>query len=670
MQGFVQKSGRARTSRVSPAHLNALPRLTPPPPLPPTLPGGQEKYEVVIVGSGPAGIFASVLLARYGVTSLLTVDEKHSQAEIGHADGLQPRTLEVLQSLDLAHELLTQGCQFHEVGFWNAGPGNKGIVRTNRVPNISVPARFPHEITIHQGRIVKILNEDLERNGGRVQLGWKVIGFEIDEPAEEGGFPVVVRMIRAGKEGNGEERVVRCKYLFGADGARSVVRQGMGLQLEGDHTDHVWGVMDTVVKTPFPDIRRKCAIHSPEGSIMIIPRERISPKQAITRIYCQIEGEVERDQDVNKFRRKTDKPAIGDIKRIARERRKKTSAQQIQSQTKKVLSPYSIEFGEVEWWAAYQIGQRISPRFSQSDCHGTLRVHIAGDACHTHSPKAGQGMNVSMMDAYNFSWKVAHVLNGLTPPNVDLLSTYQYERLDIARQLIDFDRGFSKMFSGRIGDDHGLTHEQFQDAYAKMCGFTSGCGIEYQEGILVKNGRGPLKERGREVEYLTPGRRTVNAKVMRFCDGNPRDIQDDLPSTARYRILTLLPTSFKHSPDKYADLLTNLTSRIPSAFPPSMVEVLIFFPGERENLEWVDFPSSVKEESEWLVFGDGFRELYAAWGVHEEVGALAVVRPDGYVGAVAAVNEVAVVENWLGRVLAKVGTLGVRVPGSMQRSRP
>ncbi|RPA99875.1 hypothetical protein L873DRAFT_1682487 [Choiromyces venosus 120613-1] len=655
MPVFIQPLGRNHNPRISPAHLNVLPRLTPPPPPLPAPPGEQEKYEVVIVGSGPAGILSSVLLARYGITSVLTVDDKPSLTDVGQADGLQPRTLEVLQSLDLAHELLTQGCQFHEVGFWNPGPGNKGIVRTNWVPNISVPARFPHEVTIHQGRIERILNEDLEKNGGRVQRGWRVVSFVIEAPVEERGFLVVVKMVKTGAEGKEKKRVVRCKYLLGADGARSVVREGMGLKLEGDHTDHVWGVMDTVVKTTFPDVRKKCAIHSPEGSIMIIPRERISAKQAITRIYCQMEGEVEKDPDLDNVEKNTDISAILDSKRAARERRGKISAQRIQLQTEKVLAPYSIEFGEADWWAAYQIGQRVSPRFSQSDSHGTLRVHIAGDACHTHSPKSGQGMNVSMMDAYNFSWKLAHALNGLAPPDFDLLATYQHERLDIAWQLINFDREFSKMFSGRIGDDHGLTHEQFQDAYVKMCGFTSGCGIGYQEGRLVKNGRGSLKERGREDEYLTPGRRVVGAKVLRFCDANPRDIQDeDLPSTARYRILALLPTSFKNSPEKYADILTNLTSTIPSTFPPSMIEVLIFFPGERESLEWTDFPPCVREESEWLVFGDKFREVYAAWGVDEGVGALAAVRPDGYVGVVAGLSEVSVVENWLGGVLAKV----------------
>lgn len=177
----------------------------------------------------------SVLLARYGITSVLTVDEKLAQVHAGQADGIQPRTLEVLQSLDLAHEVLTQGCQLHEVGFWNPSEDGKGIVRTAFVQDVSVPTRYPHELTIHQGRIERILNEDLEKNGNRVQRGWKVDGWEFDYADAE--FPVLVKM--RGEEG---ERVVRAKYLVGADGAHSVVREGMGLELVGDHTDHVWWV--------------------------------------------------------------------------------------------------------------------------------------------------------------------------------------------------------------------------------------------------------------------------------------------------------------------------------------------------------------------------------------------------------------------------------------------
>jgi phenol 2-monooxygenase len=180
---------------------------------------------------------SSVLLARYGVTSVLTVDSKPTSLKSGQADGLQPRTLEVLQSLDLAHEVLAQGCQMHEVGFWNPSEDGKGIIRTAFVPDVSVPARYPHEITIHQGRIERILNQDLEAHGNAVQGGWTVIGFSVDETTGE--FPVTVDMVRTKGHGEGSRRV-RCKYLVGCDGAHSVIREGMGLKLVGDHTDHIW----------------------------------------------------------------------------------------------------------------------------------------------------------------------------------------------------------------------------------------------------------------------------------------------------------------------------------------------------------------------------------------------------------------------------------------------
>lgn len=628
----------------------------------------------------------SVLLARYGITSVLTVDSKPQQVRAGQADGIQPRTLEVLQSLDLAHEVLTQGCQMHEVGFWNPSEDGKGIVRTSFVPDVNVPARYPHEITIHQGRIERIFNEDLGKNGGRVQRGWKVLGWRFDYG--NGEFPVVVEMRGEG----GEERVVRAKYLVGADGAHSVVREGMGLKLVGDHTDHVWwvaflfwrdgsnghesdmyvndrGVVDAVVKTDFPDIRKRCAIvslhqtpsshiqsntntliqHSNTGSIMIIPRERISGNKVLTRIYCQMEDEVERDPSITNETTPAEPPDVAeppnveDTKKQAKKRREKVSLERITTQTKKVLSPYKIEFGDVDWWAAYQIGQRTTPKFSLPDTHDVLRVHIAGDACHTHSPKAGQGMNVSMMDAYNLSWKLAHAINGLVPSPNDLLATYELERLDIARQLIEFDTKFSSMFSGKIGDGvTGLTHEQFVEVFSTGSGFTSGCGVQYAEGLLVfKEPEVGVLRTGipQDSGLLVPGRRLLNVKTKRFADANPRDIHDDIPSTGRYRIVVLLPVQFKTNSAAFEGLLEALVDTVPGYFAQGAVETVVVFPGERGNLEWGDFPECVRERSEWLVLGDCFGEAYKKWGVDEEKGAVTVVRPDGYVGVVAGVEE-------------------------------
>src|SRR5262249_59037325 len=115
----------------------------------------------------------------------------------------------------------------------------------------------------------------------------------------------------------------------------------------------------------------------------------------------------------------------------------------------RILHPYSVEVRHVGWWSVYQIVQRLCDAFDDvpvAERPGRLpRVFIAGDACHTHSAKAGQGMNVSMADTWNLGWKLAAVLRGTARP--ELLHTYSAERQKVAQELIDFDREFARMFS-------------------------------------------------------------------------------------------------------------------------------------------------------------------------------------------------------------------------------
>lgn len=73
-----------------------------------------------------------------------------------------------------------------------------------------------------------------------------------------------------------------------------------------------------------------------------------------------------------------------------------------------IFHPFIMEISETYWWSAYAIGQRLADHFSKEN-----RIFLTGDACHTHSPKAGQGMNVSLQDGYNIGWKLAAVLQGL-----------------------------------------------------------------------------------------------------------------------------------------------------------------------------------------------------------------------------------------------------------------
>lgn len=401
MPVFTEYSTSSRDLRVLPSFASPLPRLTSK--FEPE-DGVEEKYEVVIAGvsftrsstqrlcpcanwnsqAGPAGLFLELLLARFGLSdsSLLCIDAKPSALKSGQADGLQPRTLEVLKSLGLADEILTEGCQMWEVAFWNPKTipeangftsGNvRAIERTSIVPDVAVPARFPHEVTIHQGRIERILEDDLGRYSARgVQRSSRLTKVSIDEDADP-EFPVLVEI-----EGPSGLRTVRTKHLVGADGAHSLVRRSMNLKLEGETTDLIWGVVDFVADTDFPDIRRRCAIHSEKGSVMVIPRERIASGEYLTRLYVHVRDEVKPENDIV-----NDLDKNGQSKSDARARRERITLQGILAQAEEVFEPYYIRPRRpdaVDWWAAYQIGQRVSEQFTKKDSKGVNRVFIVGD---------------------------------------------------------------------------------------------------------------------------------------------------------------------------------------------------------------------------------------------------------------------------------------------------
>jgi phenol 2-monooxygenase len=316
------------------------------------------------------------------------LDSKPGILKAGQADGLQPRTLEVLQSLGIASEIIDEGCHMEEVAFWNPVAQSsqedcsgikRGIKRSEFVPDVNMPARFPFEVTIHQGRIERILQENLHLYAPEdtIRRSHRFLEYVVDQSDPE--FPVLVKYEYDRTDGTTKQALVRTKYLVGADGAHSRVRKCMGFDLEGETTDHIWGVCDFVATTDFPDIRKRCAVHSDVGSVMVIPREQIATGEYLTRLYVQVPGEVAADQDSGTDKKTADKKKRGDV-----------TLDYIFEQARAVFSPYNISIKEgttPDWWAAYQTGQRMSPKFSARTSDGIDRIFIVCDVKYngTHS---------------------------------------------------------------------------------------------------------------------------------------------------------------------------------------------------------------------------------------------------------------------------------------------
>lgn len=131
-----------------------------------------------------------------------------------------------------------------------------------------------------------------------------------------------------------EIETVKAKYVIGCDGAHSWTRSQLGIKMNGEQTDFVWGVIDIIPITNFPDIRSRCAIHSAKsGSIMIIPREG----GRLIRIYCQL-TEVSRDEG-GKF----DRSAI--------------TEERIFQTAQEIMKPYTLEYKYCANWTVYQVGR-------------------------------------------------------------------------------------------------------------------------------------------------------------------------------------------------------------------------------------------------------------------------------------------------------------------------
>lgn len=590
------------------------------------------QVDVLIVGCGPAGLTLAAQLAAFPDISTCIIEQKDGPLQLGQADGIACRTMEMFEAFGFAERVLKEACWINEVTFWKPDESDPGrIARHGRVQDTEDGlSEFPH-VVLNQARVHDFYLERMANSPSRLQpyYGYSVADVKTDMHAAD--YPVTVRLESVNSAGvaEGITREIRARYVVGCDGARSAVRRAIGRQLAGDSANQAWGVMDILAVTDFPDIRYKSAVQSEHGNLLVIPREG----GYLVRLYVEMD-KLDEDERVSS---------------------RGITVDRLIETARRILHPYALDVKEVPWWSVYEIGQRICDKYddvpAQEVDSRLPRVFIAGDACHTHSPKAGQGMNFSMQDSFNLGWKLAAVLRGQCAPQ--LLHTYSSERQVVAQQLIDFDREWAKMFSDRprsSGESasEGVDPKEFQRYFQQHGRFTAGVGTHYSASAIC----GEATHQHLAAGFVV-GTRFHSAPVVRITDARPLHLGHVAEADGRWRLYAFagrndhldqqtgvraLCTFLAESAESPVRLYTPAGQDIDAVF-----DVRAIFQQSHEALAFESMPALLRPrkgrhqltdyEKVFCADKNG-ADIFELRGVNRAQGALVIVRPDQYIAHV------------------------------------
>ncbi len=353
-----------------------------------------ENLDVLVVGAGPTGLVLAAELARHGATVRI-VDAAPGPTQQSRAIGIQARTLELLESMGLAEAFTKAGLHVQAVNLYS---GAKPILR---LAFDTLESTYPYVLTLAQSDTEQILDNHLERLGGRVERGVKLAGFEQDA---DGVTAILTR-------GDGETESVRARWLAGCDGAHSTVRHQLDLSLEGKSYQFDFLLADVHIDWALANDEAHVFI-TDEGLLAIFPlpgnRHRLVIDTSATE------------------RRET---TFADCQAIVAAR-----------------APVPIALSDPRWVTDFRIHSRMATRLQEG------RVFLLGDAAHIHSPALAQGMNTGIQDAVNLAWKIGLVARGIADPT--LVDSYEAERrpveqgvlqqTDLVTRLVSLEGGLAR----------------------------------------------------------------------------------------------------------------------------------------------------------------------------------------------------------------------------------
>ncbi|ORY66533.1 FAD binding domain-containing protein [Pseudomassariella vexata] len=600
------------------------------------------EVDVLICGGGPFGLAVALNLARQGV-SFRIVDKAEGPCHSGRADSVQPRALEYLHAWGLGDEVSEEGPIINELIMHRDG------VKLVHSYNLQSDSRYRGNHVATQGQIEKIYVRDLLRHKVLVERQTTVSGFEVADDADAVTHPVTAKVTSLQ---TGKEEVVKAKYLVGADGAASKVREFLGMPFDGLATDCFFTIMDCEVKTDYPYILDFSMVISTEhGGVIIVPRE-----QGVTRVYVQVTGEKAAQVAEARRRKRENHSTVGETQVYDHG----ITPEEAKEQLNKIMAPWKIDFaGPMSWFAVWRVNERVARSFSTPN----QRVHIGGDAAHVHSVLGAFGLNSSIYDAANLSWKLGLAARGFASPS-KILPTYDAERRIFANHVIRFSGAWLRFLSQLdlplaalrgMGDDLEVHDQEMpplgtmspDDArgwlrrfFGKIPRFNQGLGIPSVDTVLSPaiSEEEMKKRKGRRVVSLINGARAPNVRVC-FDAAKTAYLYDAMMGVGKFHVLIFTSDLQGHVRERLGLLSTQgfakggFFNKFGGKEMFNVVLVTKALPHDADDLLRDEEMKSLAEVST-VVYDDRApdEDAHYVYGVNHARGGVVVVRPDLIVG--------------------------------------
>lgn len=378
--------------------------------------------DVLIAGAGPCGLMLANELGLRGISCLL-VDPKATTAFNPQANATQARTMEHFRRIGIAQQIRALGLPAdhptdiayftrfatHELARLRLPTAAQASGHVRGLRGAWNAAELPHRVS--QKFVEAVLREHAEARTGRpVAFGWKLLDFEQNDAG------VSARVAPA--EAGGEAVRVRARYLVGADGARSAVRQALGIAYAGAtgvQRQFMGGRMFAVYLRA-PTFYEQLPHDLAWMYVSVNPERRVFMASVDGRGEFAFHAAVHPDEDPSGWTH--------------------DDAQRLFAQASGMNLPIEI-LSTGTWIAGHSL---VAERYQHD------RVFIAGDAAHLFTPTGGLGYNTAVGDAVNLGWKLASVLKGHSHP--DLLDSYDAERRPIGVRNTAYARGFADSIGG------------------------------------------------------------------------------------------------------------------------------------------------------------------------------------------------------------------------------